>query len=84
MDRTRLTTTLGATVMELVDKLVDLAEKHELEDIEFGITGIVVEVKATREGHQGTGIMVQCSDARAWIQQGLFTAAAQTPMGEYE
>jgi hypothetical protein len=78
-------------VTEPIFGLIDhLAESLEgVEDIEVGTVALVVEVNGTvpeswrgkidddKIGEQFTWVLYRCSDARRWVQHGLFAAATR-------
>jgi hypothetical protein len=67
---------LGTLAAELMDRLESDYEGKE--DVELGVVAIVVELNYTdSDGEEITAVEYRCSDARRWIQSGLFAAAGR-------
>jgi len=66
---------VGVISAELIDML---AENHADEEYTIGTVAIVVEITTTEESEEErwTSVTYRCNDARAWVQAGLFQAAA--------
>jgi len=82
MEPKALTQQLSTTIADMVDRLEKKIEALALEvdDMSIDVCGIALEVKGTKDGKPGTGIMTQCTDKRAFVQAGLFLAASQNPL----
>ena len=63
------TAKLGNLALALIDQLAE--DYGEVPDIEIGMVAIVVELAVP----DASGIAFRCSDARRWVQAGLFERA---------
>jgi hypothetical protein len=64
-------TKLGQTVMEMMESLGE----GNAEECEVGVVAVVVEIH--HPSMESTEIAYRCSDARRWLQIGLFESAVR-------
>lgn len=70
------------TAADLIDVLGEQLEDDasiDSESIEVGVVGVIVEVNYRgSDGEDYTALQYRCSDARRWVQSGLFQRVADT------